>query len=91
MCLLVYCSPDELKGAIDEAITRYARTPHTALGNVSPKDVYLGKREEILAKRALKKRLTLARRKAYTQRVPAGNMAGDPLEGITGKHGSAKP
>jgi putative transposase len=75
VCLLVYCSPDELKKAIDEAITRYAQTPHTALGNVSPRDVYLGKREEILAKRAEKKRLTLARRKAY-------NMAG--------KHGQAQ-
>jgi putative transposase len=75
VCLLVYCSPDELKKAIDEAITRYAQTPHTALGNVSPKDVYLGKREEILAKRALKKRLTLVRRKAYN---------------MVNKHGSAQ-
>lgn len=75
VCLLVYCSPDELKRAVDEAITRYAQIPHTALENVSPRDVYLGKREEILAKRAEKKRLTLARRKAY-------NMAG--------KHGQAQ-
>ncbi len=66
--------PDELKKAVDEAITRYARTPHTALANVSPGDVYMGRKEEILVKRAEKKRLTLARRKAYTQRTPAGNM-----------------
>lgn len=84
VCLLVYCSPDELKKAIDEAIVSYADTPHTALENVSPRDVYLGKKEEVLRRRAEKKRLTLARRKAY-------NMIGDPLEGITGKHGSAKP
>ncbi len=36
---------------------------HTALNNVSPKDVYAGKREEILRKRAIKKNLTLAGRK----------------------------
>jgi len=74
--LLVYCSPEELKKAVDEAIISYADTPHTALNNISPKDVYLGRKEEILRRRAEKKRLTLARRKAY-------NMAG--------KHGSAKP
>lgn len=75
VCLLVYCSPDELKRAVDEAIVRYSQTPHTALANVSPRDVYLGKREEILAKRAEKKRLTLARRKAYN---------------MVNKHGSAQ-
>jgi len=74
VCLLVYCSPDELKKAIDEAIIGYARTPHTALDNVSPEDVYVGRKEEILRRRTEKKRLTLARRKAY-------NMAGN--------HGSA--
>jgi hypothetical protein len=83
VCLLVYCSPEELQKAVDDAITNYSNTPHTALNNVSPRDVYLGRKEEILRKRAEKKRLTLARRKAYTQRAPVGNMAG--------KHGSAKP
>lgn len=65
VCLLVYCSPEELKQGIDEAIMRYARTPHTALKNVSPLDVYMGQREEILQRRAEKKRLTLERRKLY--------------------------
>lgn len=65
VCLLVYCSPEELKKALDEAITIYARTPHTALKNVSPIDVYLGRQEEILKRRAEKKRLTLQRRKLY--------------------------
>jgi len=68
VCLLVYCSPEELKRAVDEAVTSYAATPHTALDNVSPRDVYAGKREAILAKRADKKRLTLARRKIYNMR-----------------------
>jgi len=65
ICLLVYCSPDELKRSLDEAINKYARTPHKALSNVSPLDVYLGRKEEILKKRAEKKRLTLERRKIY--------------------------
>lgn len=68
VCLLVYCSPEELKRAIDQAITSYVATPHTALNNVSPRDVYAGKRDEILRKRAEKKRLTLARRKLYNIR-----------------------
>jgi len=65
VCLLVYCSPEELKRALDEAITRYARTPHKALANVSPIDVYLGRKEEILKKRAEKKLLTYERRRIY--------------------------
>jgi putative transposase len=65
VCLLVYCSPEELKRALDEAITRYARTPHKSLANVSPLDVYLGRKEEILQKRAEKKRLTYERRRLY--------------------------
>ena len=65
VCLFVYCSPEELKKALDEAITRYARTPHTALKNVSPLDVYMGRQEGILQRRAEKKRLTLERRKMY--------------------------
>ena len=65
VCLFIYCSPEELKQGIDEAITRYARTPHTALKNVSPLDVYMGRQEGILQRRAEKKRLTLERRKLY--------------------------
>jgi putative transposase len=65
VCLLVYCSPEELKRALDEAITRYARTPHKSLSNVSPLDVYLGRKEKILQKRAEKKRLTYERRRIY--------------------------
>jgi hypothetical protein len=65
---LVYCSPEELKQSVDRAITSYAAMPHTALNNASPRDVYAGKREEILMKRAEKKRLTLVRRKLYNMR-----------------------
>jgi len=65
VCLMVYCSPEALRKAIDEAITTYAAAPHTALSNVSPRDVYAGRKEEILQKRAEKKKLTLERRKRY--------------------------
>ena len=65
LCLVVYCSPEELKKAIDEAIRIYNATPHEALDNVSPNDVYAGRKEEILKRRLEKKRLTLERRKKY--------------------------
>jgi len=63
--LVIYCSPSELKKAVDEAIRTYNATPHEALSNVSPNDVYAGRKEEILLRRKEKKRLTLERRKKY--------------------------
>lgn len=63
LCLLVYCSPGELKEAIRETIDVYNATPHEVLDNVSPNDVYAGRREDILKRRAEKKRWTLARRR----------------------------
>jgi putative transposase len=65
LSLMVYCSPAELKKAVDEAIATYNRTPHESLDNVSPNDVYAGRKEEILERRKEKKRLTLERRKQY--------------------------
>jgi len=65
LCLVVYCSPEELKKATGEAITVYNATPHESLQNVSPDDVYAGRKEAILEKRREKKRLTLERRKQY--------------------------
>ncbi|MCK5560553.1 MAG: DDE-type integrase/transposase/recombinase [Thermoplasmata archaeon] len=67
VCLIVYCNPDALKQGIDAAIMRYARTPHTALKNVSPWDVYAGRKEEILKRRAEKKILTMERRRLYNK------------------------
>jgi putative transposase len=67
VCLIVYCSPEELKQGIDAAIRNYAQTPHTALKNVSPIDVYQGRKEEILKKRAEKKALTMERRRLYNK------------------------
>ena len=65
LCLVVYCSPEELKKAVAEAIKIYNATPHESLGNVSPNDVYAGRKEEILKRRQEKKRLTLEHRKKY--------------------------
>ena len=67
VCLIVYCNPDALKQGVDAAIHNYARTPHTALKNVSPRDVYAGRKEEILKKRAEKKILTMERRRLYNK------------------------
>lgn len=65
VCLVVYTSPGELQKAIDEFFETYNATPHEGLKNVSPNDVYDGKREEVLARRAETKRRTLERRKQY--------------------------
>jgi len=65
LCLVVYCSPEELKRVVDETIGTYNRTPHESLDNVSPNDVYAGRKEAILQRRKEKKRLTLERRKQY--------------------------
>ena len=42
LCPVVYCSPEELKKAVDEAIPAYNATSHEPLDNVSPNDVYAG-------------------------------------------------
>ena len=63
--LMVYCSPEELRQAVRKAVDEYNARPHESLSNVSPNDVYAGRKEEILKKRAEKKRLTLERRKMY--------------------------
>jgi transposase InsO family protein len=60
-------SPDELQKAIEEAVEWYNNRPHEALQNVSPNDVYAGRKEQILEARAAKKKLTIERRKAYNQ------------------------
>ncbi len=65
VCLMVYCSPGDLRKALDEAIAIYNRTPHEALDNVSPNDVYAGRKEVVLQRRKEKKQLTLERRKQY--------------------------
>ena len=82
ICLQVYCSPEELKKAIDEAIVVYNDTPHESLKNVSPNDVYAWKKEVILQRRKEKKRLTLERRRLY-------NLYGWNINDASDQHQSA--
>ena len=67
--LIVYCSPGELKRAVDETIAVYNSTPHEALDNVSPNDVYADRKEDILERRRAKKQLTLERRRQYNLHI----------------------
>jgi transposase InsO family protein len=62
-----YNSPDELQKALRETADWYNNRPHEAHQNVSPNDVYAGRKEEILQCRAVKKKLTLEKRKTYNQ------------------------
>lgn len=78
LCLVVYCSPQELKNAVVEAIRVYNATPHEGLDNVSPNDVYAGRKEEILQKRKEKKRLALERRKKHNLEGKNTNQENDP-------------
>lgn len=78
VCLLVYCSPEELERALGKAIGDYSLSPHKSLRNVSPKDVYEGRQKEILEMREKKKQLTLERRRLC-------NLRDEKWEALTSK------
>jgi len=62
--LVVWKSPDELKTEIKKFIDFYNEVRyHEALGNVTPNDVYFGRRDVVLSKRQNLKNETLNRRK----------------------------
>jgi putative transposase len=66
MNLLVYTSPDELRRTMQTFIDYYNhRRYHEAIGNVTPADVYYGRREEILRRRAEQKQRTIEQRLRY--------------------------
>jgi len=69
--LLVHLSPDQLREAIRRFVDYYSRERyHEALGNVTPDDVYFGRREAILARRkVLQIRTLIARRERYRKMV----------------------
>lgn len=62
--LFVYHSPEALREAMASSVDYYNyQRYHEALDNVTPADVYYGRREEILARREEVKQQTLVARK----------------------------
>jgi transposase InsO family protein len=65
-----YEMPSELREAIESFIEYYNHQRyHEALGNVTPADVYHGRRDGILARRKEAKRRTLQARREYNQKL----------------------
>jgi transposase InsO family protein len=76
--LLVYTSPGRLHAAMAAFIDFYNhRRYHEGLDNVTPADVYYGRREAILARRRECQAKTLARRRAYNRARPVPFTRGD--------------
>ncbi len=69
--LVVSLSPDGLRAAIAQFVDYYnQRRYHEALDNVTPDDVYYGRKEAILAqRRQLKIRTLIARREHYRRGI----------------------
>ena len=68
--LIVWESPDELKREIESFIEYYnGWRYHEALGNVTPDDVYFGRRESIHTRRRKLQGKTLARRQAINAKL----------------------
>ena len=68
--LITWQSPSELEGEIASFISHYNTSRyHESLGNVTPDDVYYGRREAIIQKRKEVKVQTLKRRKEQNKKL----------------------
>ena len=77
--LLVYTSPEQLRAAMAEFIELYNhRRYHEGIGNVTPADVYYGRREEILKRREEQKQQTLYERFQYNLAQKNNRATGEP-------------
>jgi transposase InsO family protein len=77
--LLVYTSPGQLRAAMAEFIEFYnQRSYHEGVGNVTPADVYYGRREQILLRREEQKQQTLYKRFQYNLGRKPARTTGEP-------------
>jgi hypothetical protein len=79
LTLLVYTSPEQLRAAMAEFIELYNhRRYHEGIGNVTPADVYYGRREEIPRRREEQKQQTLYERFQYNLAQKNNRATGEP-------------